>query len=43
LVESFMTEGVAGVVEAWGRIELHEVGFGPNSLGRSSSSSRPGT
>ena len=26
-VESFMTEGVAGVVEAWGRIELHEVGF----------------
>ena len=27
LVESFMTEGVAGVVEAWGRIELHEVGF----------------
>ena len=26
-VESFMTDGVAGVVEAWGRIELHEVGF----------------
>ncbi len=26
-VESFMTDGVAGVVEAWGRIELHQVGF----------------
>ena len=26
-VDPFLSSGVAGVVEAWGRIELHEVGF----------------